>query len=102
MSGICISSSTAYRVAKNLGVKGKDTKTTKYQEFWETINWELPDLDLSRIWNVDRGNIRQKRVFLEMHPPVWHKTVDSEDKEYKKALRKERKKAKQFAGHVPS
>src|SRR5690242_4400915 len=64
-----ISVSSAYRIAVTVGLRGRRRNRTRYQGFWDAINWELPDSTLSRIWGVTRGNLRQRRVRLAAGPP---------------------------------
>src|SRR4051812_21249754 len=57
-----ITLSSAYRVAVAEGLRGRRRNDTRYVEFWNTINWALPDNTLHRIWGVTRGNLRQRRL----------------------------------------
>lgn len=74
--GGLISTSAAYRAALAEGVRGKRRNNTRYEGFWRTINWVLPDSVLSNVWGVSRGNLRQRRVRLGVGDPAYDARFD--------------------------
>ncbi len=75
---------------------------SRYIPFWRTINWMLPDSVLAEIWNVDRGNIRARRVRLRRGSPRWRRVRDQFNPVFQAATAVESLKAKKFTGPRPA
>ena len=100
-SGIAISWSSAYRVARRLGVRGKYRNRSRYDGFWAVVNWRLPDGTLSEVWGTLRGNLRQRRLRMNAGPPRWRAYHDADDADFRHAVLVERRKAARFRGPRP-
>jgi hypothetical protein len=81
---------------------GSRLNRTRYESFWESLNWKLPDGALCEIWNVDRGNIRARRVCLRKGPPRWRPRRDHGHPVFLAAIALEKLKSKQFTGLRPA
>jgi hypothetical protein len=96
-----ISKSSAYRAALMEGLRGQRLNKTRYAEFWATINWDLPDSVLSRVWAVKRGNLRQRRNRLQVGPPQFRALDISRDTVLRGLINQECKHARNFSGPRP-
>jgi hypothetical protein len=106
---LSINRSAAYRVAMSLKYRGHRRNKSRYDPFWETINWMLPDSDLSEIWGVERGNIQSRRKTLSMFAvenvldkPLWHRSEFEKSVQYQEAFVREKMKARNFKHPRPS
>jgi hypothetical protein len=75
---------------------------TRYEPYWLTLNWRLPDGVLAEIWNVDRGNIRARRIRLGKGPPRWRLRRDHGHPVFLAAIALEKLKSKKFTGPRPA
>jgi hypothetical protein len=75
---------------------------TRYQTFWQTVNWNLPDGVLGVVWQVDRGNIRARRVRSQKGPPRWWLNRDHGNPVFLAALALEKLKSKKFNSPRPA
>jgi hypothetical protein len=75
---------------------------TRYGAFWLAINWKLPDQVLADIWQVDRGNIRARRVRLRKGTPRWRQRRDHGHPVFLAAIALEKLKSKKFTGPRPA
>jgi hypothetical protein len=96
-----LSNSAAYRVALRSGLRGNRRNSSRYAEFWATIDWTLPDTILERIWGVARQNLRHRRVRIgagdphhSARGPVWSDALQT-------AIRHELNREKHFHGPRP-
>lgn len=100
-SEVSISAPAAYRCAAALGMRGRRNNHTRYAEFWGELNWSLPDLVLSRIWGVDRGNLRRRRERLHKGKPLFDQARDHGTTSYSSAVEREERKAASYEGPRP-
>jgi len=77
-------------------------KHSRYDTFWITVNWKLPDTVLASVWTVDRGNIRARRVRLHKGPPRWRLRRDHGHPVFLAAIALEKLKSKKFTGPRPA
>jgi hypothetical protein len=75
---------------------------TRYDLFWRTVNWKLPDSVIATVWNTDRGNLHARRVRLRQPLPRWRVREDGEHPVFKAAIHLEKLKAKKFTGAKPA
>src|SRR3954471_21008812 len=75
---------------------------TRYSDFWRTIDWSLPDLMLAEIWQVDRANLRARRVRLGAGRPRWRLVKHRQSAVFLAAVARERVKARRFTGPRPA
>ena len=97
-----ISHSAAYRVCRNVGLKGRRYNQTRYAEFWKRINWELPDTVLSDIWKTNRGNLRARRARLGIPSPRWRLPRDRKNVVFVTAIQWVVEKSREFRAPRPS
>ncbi len=96
-----ISMSSAYRVALAEGVRGSRRNATRYAAFWKMINWDLPDSVLSTIWGVGRGNLRTRRVRLQLGSPRFDARCFPTSHSYHEAVSREKRRASHYRGPRP-
>lgn len=96
-----ISVSAAYRIAVGLGLRGKRRNASRYDKFWATINWRLPDTTLSAIWGVGRGNIRQRRVRLGVDDPSYDGRLDQHHPGFQEETAAELRRFQRFSATIP-
>jgi hypothetical protein len=96
-----ISLSSAYRVALTAGLRGARRNHSKYAAFWEGINWELSDAILAAVWNVSRGNIRQRRLRLGVGTPRFAARNMTTDPHFIEAVTQEKQHAEHYNGPRP-
>jgi hypothetical protein len=101
-SGLGVSLSAAYRAARDLGLRGKRRNRSRYDEFWRSLDWRLPDSSLASIWNVARGNIRNRRMLMGIGAPRWQLRRDARDPAFIRASEREQDRARQYVGQTPS
>jgi hypothetical protein len=71
-----ISFAAAYRVAVGYGLFGRRRNSSRYCDFWELIDWRLPNRVLASIWKVDRSSIRSRRILHRLSRPEWSTNSD--------------------------
>lgn len=96
-----ISVATAYRVAISEGLRGLRRNMTRYSEFWDTINWALPDRVLTRIWGVSRQNLRQRRLRTRVGSAKHASSGSLCEPAFRRAVAQESQKASRYAGLRP-
>ncbi len=99
--GRSISYSAAYRVLVDMGLRGQRNNRSRYERFWQQVNWRLPDIVLSAVWGTWRGNLRSRRLRIKAPAPRWQLTVDRKNPGYQRALAREQAKAAAFTGSRP-
>ncbi len=99
--GGAISRSAAYRVAMKQRVRGKRLNQTRYAPFWGIIDWRLPDTVLESIWGVRRGNVRQRRLRLQVVTPSFDARKDAGKPSFTTAVHREKSKASSYTGPRP-
>ncbi len=57
---------------------------------WEKINWNLPNITISDVWNIPYEDVVAQRNFLEEGDAIW--TRDSDDPKFMLAVFEEREK----------
>jgi hypothetical protein len=97
-----LSRPSAYRIARSEGLKGHRRNRTRYERFWSMLNWKLPDTELARIWRVDRGNLRARRVRLGIKASQWRLPRARRDPRYRDALLRELHHAAAYRGPRPA
>ncbi len=75
---------------------------TRYEAFWKTLNWKLPDGVLSDVWQVDRGNVRARRNRLRKGSPRWRQRRDQANPVFLAAISLEKLKSKKFTDPRPA
>lgn len=93
--------SAAYRAAVRVGLLGKRANRSRYDSFWAQVNWRLPDRVLARVWQLDRSNVRARRLRLGVDRPRWRNSYDLRLRSFESALRSEEIKANRFTGQRP-
>jgi hypothetical protein len=96
-----ISMSAAYRAAVAEGLRGKRHNDTRYETFWALINWELPDTMLQRIWGVWRGNLRHRRLRMNLGAARFNLRYCKLDSEFRQAVAREKRRAAHYCGPRP-
>lgn len=102
LAGVSISASAAYRLAVAEGLRGERFNRTRYAQFWSTVNWQLPDTDLSRIWGVSRQNLRARRARLGVGRPRWRLPGAANDLAYRRAVAREQRRSRSYRGPRPA
>ncbi len=75
---------------------------SRFDDFWQSVNWQLPDSTLSQVWQVDRGNLHARRIRLGHPPPRWQVLRDQSNPVFGAAISLEKLKARKFAGAKPA
>jgi hypothetical protein len=96
-----ISLSSAYRIAVRMGAKGRRHNRSRYDEFWEIVNWDLPDSVLSELWGVARGNLRQRRVRLGKGKCAFNVRNSRHSSDFKRQVQCEEGRARNYDGPRP-
>ena len=91
----------AYRSAVEIGLLGRRTNASRYDAFWDQLDWRLPNRVLARIWRLDRSNVRARRLRLGLDRPRWCTSYDFQLPSFEAALRAEEAKAGRFTGRRP-
>lgn len=94
--------SSAYRVLVDLGILGRRAYLSRFEEFWRTLNWELPDGTLEEVWGISRGNLASRRHRMKMGPPRFDRRADYHSAYFQHLVREERLKQRAFRGERPS
>jgi hypothetical protein len=93
--------SSAYRLALTHGLRGGRRNRSRYDRFWNTVNWELPDNVLSIIWGVGRGNMRQRRLRLGVASTCFNARHDRDKPSFQILVQRERERAARFRDPRP-
>lgn len=96
------SRSGAYSACLRLGLRGKRINSTRYAKFWASLNWNLPDTILSKVWRTNRGNLRARRKRLCLPHPAWRLHHDRNCPEFLAALGKELERSRRFNEKRPA
>jgi hypothetical protein len=96
-----ISLQSAYRIAVVEGLRGHRRNASRYAAFWEALNWDLPDSVLSAVWNVTRGNLRQRRLRLGVGRPKYRVHRHSTSPTFLAVVACEKRIASRFTGLRP-
>jgi hypothetical protein len=94
--------SSGYRACLKFGLVGHRRNRGRYFQLWAAINWSLPNSTLARIWGLDYGNLRARRIRLGAGEPRWHVHRDGADPVFQAALSLERLKARRYRGARPA
>ncbi len=50
----------------------RENRGPKAKYYWQHLDWRLPNIFLSRIWNIPRSHIGAKRYEFHLGEPAWH------------------------------